>query len=158
MYSMEQKLDLLLRYTVEKDKAVKKRLLEEIVDIVESDNYEPDIDDVTHELLDEIGIPNSLTGRAYVEYAVKLVVTKQCSTFKMNHNLYPTVALKFNTTDSRAERAIRHAIEVVANRRGSDDIAHLIGCAINPCTGKVTNSEFIAGCASTVRMRMGGIV
>ena len=58
--------------------------------------------------------------------------------------LYPAIAKKFDTTPSRVERAIRHAIEVVFNRGDLELLLQYFGYSINPQKGKATNSEFIA--------------
>ncbi len=66
--------------------------------------------------------------------------------------LYPTIAMKNNTTPSRVERAIRHAIEVAWNRGKMDTIDALFGYTINNGKGKPTNSEFIALIADKIRL------
>ena len=65
--------------------------------------------------------------------------------------LYPTVAKKFDTTSSRVERAIRHAIEIAWDRGDLDTINSFFGYTVNNCKGKPTNSEFIA--APEVRLQ-----
>ena len=66
--------------------------------------------------------------------------------------LYPSIAKKCNTTPSRVERAIRHAIEVAWNRGKIDAIDELFGYTINNHKGKPTNSEFIALIADRLRL------
>ena len=66
--------------------------------------------------------------------------------------LYPTIAKKFQTTPSRVERAIRHAIEVAWSRGKMDTIDALFGYTINNGKGKPTNSEFIALIADKIRL------
>lgn len=66
--------------------------------------------------------------------------------------LYPTIAKKFQTTSSRVERAIRHAIEVAWNRGKVEIIDELFGYTINNGKGKPTNSEFIALIADKIRL------
>ena len=66
--------------------------------------------------------------------------------------LYPTIASKYNTTASRVERAIRHAIEVAWTRGRIDTINQLFGYTVNNAKGKPTNSEFIALIADKLRL------
>ena len=66
--------------------------------------------------------------------------------------LYPTIAKKYQTTASRVERAIRHAIEVAWSRGKMDTIDELFGYTVNGGKGKPTNSEFIALVADRIRL------
>ena len=66
--------------------------------------------------------------------------------------LYPSIAKKFDTTPSRVERAIRHAIEVAWSRGKMETLDALFGYTINTGKGKPTNSEFIAMIADHIRM------
>ena len=66
--------------------------------------------------------------------------------------LYPSIAKKFNTTPSRVERAIRHAIEVAWSRGKMDTIDELFGYTVSTGKGKPTNSEFIALIADKIRL------
>ena len=67
--------------------------------------------------------------------------------------LYPTVARKYNTTTSRVERAIRHAIEVAWDRGDVDTLNSYFGYTIQNSRGKPTNSEFIAMIADNLRLK-----
>ena len=67
--------------------------------------------------------------------------------------LYPTVAKKNQTTSSRVERAIRHAIEVAWSRGKLDTLEALFGYTVSNGKGKSTNSEFIALVADTIRLK-----
>ena len=66
--------------------------------------------------------------------------------------LYPSIAKKFQTTSSRVERAIRHAIEVAWSRGKMDTIDALFGYTIHGGKGKPTNSEFVALIADKIRL------
>jgi len=68
--------------------------------------------------------------------------------------LYPSVAKKFETTSSRVERAIRHAIEVAWDRGDVDILNSYFGYTIHNSRGKPTNSEFIAMIADRLRLQM----
>ena len=67
--------------------------------------------------------------------------------------LYPTIAKKYQTTSSRVERAIRHAIEVAWSRGKLDTLDELFGYTVSNGKGKPTNSEFIALIADTIRLK-----
>ena len=67
--------------------------------------------------------------------------------------LYPTIAKKYQTTPSRVERAIRHAIEVAWSRGRMETLDALLGYTINTGKGKPTNSEFIALIADKIRLQ-----
>ena len=66
--------------------------------------------------------------------------------------LYPTVAKLYQTTASRVERAIRHAIEVAWSRGKLDTLDELFGYTVSNGKGKPTNSEFIALISDTIRL------
>ena len=66
--------------------------------------------------------------------------------------LYPTIAKKYDTTPSRVERAIRHAIEVAWSRGKMDTINDLFGYTVNAGKGKPANSEFIALISDKIRL------
>ena len=68
--------------------------------------------------------------------------------------LYPRVAEKHNTSPSRVERAIRHAIEVACVRGNEEELYSLFGYTVNNAKGKPTNSEFIAMIADKLRLEM----
>ena len=70
----------------------------------------------------------------------------------MTKLLYPTIAKKYQTTPSRVERAIRHAIEVAWGRGKMDTLEKLFGYTVNMGKGKPTNSEFIAMIADKIRL------
>lgn len=66
--------------------------------------------------------------------------------------LYPTIAKHFQTTPSRVERAIRHAIEVAWSRGRMETLEELFGYTVNTGKGKPTNSEFIALISDRIRL------
>ncbi len=68
--------------------------------------------------------------------------------------LYPDIAKKFDTTPSRVERAIRHAIEVAWNRGNYESISKMFGYTVHHLKSKPTNSEFIAMIADKIRIEM----
>lgn len=107
--------------------------------------------DVT-KLLHEIGIPAHIKGYQYLRDAVAISVMEEEMLVSVTKVLYPTIAKQHNTTSSRVERAIRHAIEVAWTRGRLETIDELFGYTINTGKGKPTNSEFIALVSDKLRL------
>lgn len=105
-------------------------------------------------ILTQMGMPNHVKGFRYTVEAIRLAVEDPEILDMITKRLYPSVAKAFGTTGSRAERAIRHAIELVWERIDFDMVQEHFGCSIDPSKGKTTNSEFIARIAGIVRQRM----
>lgn len=103
-------------------------------------------------LLHEIGVPAHIRGYLYLRDAIIMVANKVEVMGAVTKELYPSVARKYNTTPSRVERAIRHAIEVAWSRGNVDFLTRLFGHTVNSNRGKTTNSEFIAMLADRLRM------
>lgn len=118
------------------------------------DYEEDDIDSRISDLLTEIGIPVHILGYQYLRYAVRITIDDMKMINSITKQMYPTVAKHFNTTPSRTERAIRHAIEVAFDRGNVDVMDSLFGYSINSEKGKPTNSEFIATIADKLRLKL----
>ena len=99
-----------------------------------------------------VGIPAHIKGYQYLRDAIIMSVNDIEMLNSITKILYPTIAKKYQTTASRVERAIRHAIEVSWNRGKMDTIDALFGYTINNGKGKPTNSEFIALIADKIRL------
>ncbi len=106
------------------------------------------------EVLHDIGIPAHIKGYLYLREAICLVVQRVELLGGVTKELYPSIAKRYQTTPSRVERAIRHAIEVAWNRGNVDLIHTLFGHTVNSDRGKPTNSEFIAMVADKLRMEL----
>ena len=96
------------------------------------------------EIFISIGIPPHIKGYSYLREGIKMTVERPFVINSVTKELYPTIAKKFETTSSKVERAIRHAIEVAWNRGRIDAINAIFGARIYLGTEKPTNSEFIA--------------
>lgn len=105
-------------------------------------------------ILHEIGVPAHIRGYHYMREAIMMAVKDLDVLNYITKELYPTIAKKCNTTPSRVERAIRHAIEVAWSRGKIDAIDSLFGYTINNHKGKPTNSEFIALIADRLRLEL----
>lgn len=113
-------------------------------------NLEKEITNIIH----EIGIPAHIKGYFYLREAIYMVIKDVELLSAVTKVLYPTIAKKFNTTSSRVERAIRHAIEVAWNRGCVETLNDLFGYTVPREKGKPTNSEFIAMIADKLRMEL----
>lgn len=108
--------------------------------------------DVTN-MIHEIGVPAHIKGYQYLREAIMMSVEDPGMISSITKILYPTIAKKYQTTPSRVERAIRHAIEVAWSRGRMETLDALFGYTINTGKGKPTNSEFIALIADKIRLQ-----
>lgn len=114
-----------------------------------SHNLERDVTDMIH----EIGVPAHIKGYQYLREAIMMSVEDAEMLGSITKVLYPTIAKKYQTTASRVERAIRHAIEVAWSRGRMETLDAMFGYTINTGKGKPTNSEFIALIADKIRLQ-----
>lgn len=103
-------------------------------------------------LIHEVGVPAHIKGYHYLRDAIIMCVNDMDMLNSITKILYPEIAKKHQTTASRVERAIRHAIEVAWNRCNPKSVEELFGYTINSCKGKPTNSEFIAMISDRIRL------
>lgn len=111
-------------------------------------DLETDITNIIH----EIGVPAHIKGYLYLREAISMVYHDIDLLGSITKVLYPDIAKQFNTTASRVERAIRHAIEVAWSRGNIDAISSLFGYTVSVSKAKPTNSEFIAMVADKLRL------
>ncbi len=111
-------------------------------------NLETDVTEIIH----EIGVPAHIKGYQYLRDAIIMSVNDMDMLNSITKVLYPTIAKKYQTTASRVERAIRHAIEVAWSRGKMDTIDEMFGYTIHNGKGKPTNSEFIALITDRIRL------
>lgn len=104
-------------------------------------------------IIHEIGVPAHIKGYMYLREAITMVVNDMELLSAVTKELYPSIAKKYNTTASRVERAIRHAIEVAWGRGQVEVINKLFGYTVHTEKGKPTNSEFIAIIADRLRLK-----
>lgn len=105
-------------------------------------------------IIHEIGVPAHIKGYHYLREAIILAVNNIDIINAITKVLYPTVARKFQTTPSRVERAIRHAIETAWNRGDLDTLNRFFGYTVSNTKGKPTNSEFIAMIADKLSLEL----
>lgn len=111
-------------------------------------NLETDVTNIIH----EVGVPAHIKGYQYLRDAIIMSVEDAEMLNSITKILYPTIAKRHQTTPSRVERAIRHAIEVAWSRGKMDTIDALFGYTVNNGKGKPTNSEFIALITDKIRL------
>ena len=104
-------------------------------------------------IIHQIGVPAHIKGYQYLRTAILMTIEDNDVINSVTKVLYPTVAKKYQTTTSRVERAIRHAIEVAWDRGDIDTLNSYFGYTIQNSRGKPTNSEFIAMIADNLRLR-----
>ena len=104
----------------------------------------PDIETQVTKIIHQIGVPAHIKGYQYLRTAILLTIQDSDIINSVTKVLYPSVAKKYQTTTSRVERAIRHAIEVAWDRGDVDTLNSYFGYTIQNNRGKPTNSEFIA--------------
>ncbi|HHU17421.1 MAG: sporulation transcription factor Spo0A [Anaerovoracaceae bacterium] len=117
-------------------------------DEIKKNDLEVDITNIIH----EVGVPAHIKGYQYLRHAITMVVEDMDLLSAVTKELYPAIAKKNNTTPSRVERAIRHAIEVAWNRGKIETLNNLFGYTVHNDKGKPTNSEFIAIIADKLRL------
>lgn len=120
--------------------------------IVQKGSRNKDLNVLVTQMIHEIGVPAHIKGYLYLRTAILMAVENMDVLNAVTKQLYPDIAEQYNTTDTRVERAIRHAIEVAWERGNIDMLHELFGYTIQADKGKPTNSEFIALVADKIRL------
>ena len=159
MTNLEKQIDLLVRYTVTDDEELKKQLREELAATIQEKDVPAEtspykIEDTTEDLLDELGVPHHLLGRDYIVTAISLILEDPENLHQITYMLYPAIADKYNSTATRVERAIRHAVESAWLRGNYGILKELFGNTVDRDKGKPTNCQFLAACTKIVSRRV----
>ena len=112
-----------------------------------------DMESQVTKIIHQIGVPAHIKGYQYLRTAILMTIEDNDIINSVTKILYPTVAKKYQTTTSRVERAIRHAIEVAWDRGDVDTLNSYFGYTIQNNRGTPTNSEFIAMIADNLRLK-----
>ena len=112
-----------------------------------------DVEAQVTKIIHQIGVPAHIKGYQYLRTAIIMTIENSDIINSVTKILYPSVAKKYQTTTSRVERAIRHAIEVAWDRGDVDVLNSYFGYTIQNSRGKPTNSEFIAMIADNFRLK-----
>ncbi len=115
---------------------------------------EPSLEIQVTEILHQIGVPAHIKGYHYLRDSIIMAIETPDIINAVTKRLYPSVAKRYDTTASRVERAIRHAIEVAWDRGDVDILNSYFGYTIHNTRGKPTNSEFIAMISDRLRLHM----
>ena len=113
----------------------------------------PDMEAQVTKIIHQIGVPAHIKGYQYLRSAILMTIRDNDVINSVTKVLYPSVAKKYQTTTSRVERAIRHAIEVAWDRGDIDTLNSYFGYTVQNSRGKPTNSEFIAMIADNLRLK-----
>ena len=157
MRTLEMKVDALMRLCAADNEIDRSRIREELVQMLDSRRIIPpccDPEYLIREMLLELGSPDHLSGHPYVVQAILLVIHNRTYIDSITFGLYPQLAVMFNTTAPRVERAIRHLIEVTWARGELDVLNRYFGNTVSAEKGKPTNGEFIARMANLVKQRL----
>ena len=120
-----------------------------------SDNKSPEnLEALVTNVIHEVGVPAHIKGYQYLREAIMMVIKDIDVLNQITKSLYPQIAQRFDTTPSRVERAIRHAIEVAWGRGEQDMVENIFGYTVSASKGKPTNSEFIAMIADKLRLEL----
>ena len=106
------------------------------------------------DVIQKLGVPAHIKGYHYLRSAIISAIENRGLMECVTKLLYPSVAEKFDTTSSRVERAIRHAIEIAWSRASSEVINSFFGYTIDSYRGRPTNSEFIALVSDKIRLQL----
>lgn len=131
-----------------------------IIDVSEIDKYDNKSIDIYHnnlqisitKILHDLGMPSHIKGYQYIREGISLIYDNPELIGGITKELYPNIACRYDTTTSRVERAIRHAIEVSWNRGSWDLMEDIFGYSVDIDKSKPTNSEFIVTIADKLRL------
>ncbi len=118
-----------------------------------ADSYSDDMEIVVTDIIHQLGVPAHIKGYHYLRTAILYSIEDKSLLESVTKLLYPTVAEIYDTTSSRVERAIRHAIEIAWDRGNVDTLNSFFGYTVDTAKGKPTNSEFIALITDKLRLR-----
>ena len=155
MRYLEKRVDALMRLCVADREAEREQVRQELRKLLEYNRlgkFDPEQE--VRKILLELGAPDHLVGHAYVVQGILLVVQDRMYINNITFGLYPQLAVMFDTTPARVERAIRHLIEVTWARGDYEILNRYFGNTISASKGKPTNGEFIARLANEIRQRI----
>ena len=113
---------------------------------------------VITDIIHQLGVPAHIKGYHYLRTAILYSIQDKSLLESVTKLLYPTVANLYETTASRVERAIRHAIEIAWDRGNVDTLNSFFGYTVDTGKGKPTNSEFIALITDKLRLRFKAVL
>ncbi|MBQ9109279.1 MAG: sporulation initiation factor Spo0A C-terminal domain-containing protein [Oscillospiraceae bacterium] len=161
MSNTEKKLDAMMRFVTAETDEDRKQAQADLRELARSNpapkaTVAKSMETIIAAILVDIGAPCHIKGHNYLISAIEAAVHNPDIINAITGELYPKVAEAHDTTPSRVERAIRHAIEVAWDRGDIENLQSYFGNTISNVKGKPTNAEFIARVAQVIRMRMDG--
>lgn len=133
---------------------ISREIKNQYIELNNNSDEEKNLEALVTNIIHEVGVPAHIKGYQYLREAIIMVVKDIDVINQITKSLYPQIAFKFNTTPSRVERAIRHAIEVAWGRGDQKTVENIFGYTISAAKGKPTNSEFIAMIADKLRLEL----
>ena len=107
---------------------------------------------IISKMLHTLGVPSHIKGYSYIREGINIILESNDIMGGITKELYPEIARRYNTTSSRVERAIRHAIEISWNRGDYETMEEIFGHSVDYDKAKPTNSEFIATIADHLKL------
>ena len=133
---------------------ISREIKNQYIELDNNSDDEKNLEALVTNIIHEVGVPAHIKGYQYLREAIIMVVKDIDVINQITKSLYPKIAFKFETTPSRVERAIRHAIEVAWGRGDPKTVENIFGYTISAAKGKPTNSEFIAMIADKLRLEL----
>lgn len=159
--TMEQKFDALAAYVLAEEPDAKETARKALAAVMKTETnhssyYDSKMEDVIHQFLMELSAQPHLLGYKYAVYGISLAVNRPevIENITGTGGFYHMIAAKFGTTPTRAERSIRHLIEMIWMNGDIDTLTSFFGLSIKNKEGKPTNGHFISRCALVVRSRL----
>ena len=138
-----------------KNNYISREIKAQYIDISPEDKKnEENLEALVTNVIHEVGVPAHIKGYQYLREAIIMVVNNIDVINQITKQLYPDIAKKYETTPSRVERAIRHAIEVAWGRGQTETVESIFGYTVSAAKGKPTNSEFLAMIADKLRLEL----
>lgn len=163
MSNIEMKLDAIMRCLTADNNDDREQARVDMRSLMEQANPEvapklpaERVENIIINTLLDLGVPAHIKGYRYLVTALSLVIENPDIQEAITKELYPQIAKTHNSTGSRVERAIRHAVECAWDRGDLDVLKRYFGNTISCCKGKPTNSEFIAQVAVHICRRLNG--
>ncbi len=132
--------------------SLEKRILSINLNSKDTKNKVFSLEKVLTELLHNLGIPSHVRGYQYIKEGVQIVFKESNTISYITKDVYPEIAKKFDTTPTRVERAIRHAIEISWNRGDLNLMESIFGNSININRDKPTNAEYLTTIADKLKV------
>ena len=158
MNNLEKRIDAMCAVLIANTAEERRKAVEDLkLVMVDKISKPKDEEGVVRDILLYLGVPDHLNGYEMAVHAVVLCLQDRKYLDRISDRLYPALAEKFDTTNSRAERAIRHLIRETFSRGNITALDKVFGSLVSVDSGKVTNSEFIGRMVNVTKQRLRGM-